>query len=239
MKKWIILGVIAVIVVLLIVGPPKKDPTEGFVDIQWSTSELVSRLPVPESTFGKVAYEMESAFCVDLGEVSSKQYDAYIQKCEQAGFTVDYSKSSTSFSAKDRHGYSLYITYDAENEIMGILLSAPNEKSDVETTTTKKKETTTTTEVKVEESDGLSKEFKEAMDAYEAFMDDYVRFMKKYQANPTDLELLSDYAEFVSDYADYCDEFAEWEDEDLNDAELKYYLEVQSRVSKKLLEVAG
>ncbi len=30
-----------------------------------------------------------------------------------------------------------------------------------------------------------------------------------------------------------------WENEDLNNTELAYYIDVQARVSKKLLEVAG
>ena len=62
--------------------------------------------------------------------------------------------------------------------------------------------------------------------------------MKKYQKNPTDLTLLADYAKFMSDYTDYCEEFEDWEDEDLNDAELAYYMDVLNRVNKKLLEVA-
>lgn len=248
MKKWIILGVIAVVVVLLVVGPPKDDPTEGFIEVQWPTSELVSRLPVPDSTFGSVSSETEQYFSVDLGEVSRQQYDAYIGKCQEVGFTVDYSKSDTSFSAMDADGFSLHLSYNEEDEIMDIVISSPR-KAEVEdetvttekdeTETTEDVETETTTEADSDDSDALDGDFKAAMDAYEAFMDDYVVFMKKYQADPTDVSLLSDYTDFVSDYADYCDEFAAWEDEDLSSDELAYYLEVQARVSKKLLEVAG
>lgn len=84
----------------------------------------------------------------------------------------------------------------------------------------------------------IDPDFKSAMDSYEKFMNDYVDFMKKYKANPSDLGLLSEYADFMSDYADYVEDFSDWEDEDLNDAELAYYIDVQTRVNKKLLEVA-
>ena len=50
--------------------------------------------------------------------------------------------------------------------------------------------------------------------------------------------IVPDYAKFMSDYTDYSKEFAEWEDEDLNAAELEYYMDVLNRVNKKLLEVA-
>ena len=85
---------------------------------------------------------------------------------------------------------------------------------------------------------GISAKFKEAMDNYEKFMDEYITFMKKYKENPSDLSLLSDYANYMSKYTDFVSNFDKWQNEDLNSAELSYYLDVQTRVSKKLLEVA-
>lgn len=84
----------------------------------------------------------------------------------------------------------------------------------------------------------MRKDFKDAMDSYEAFMDEYVAFMKKYSDNPSDVSLLADYTKYMSKYADMVEKFDKWESEDLNDAELAYYIDVQARVSKKLLEVA-
>ena len=85
----------------------------------------------------------------------------------------------------------------------------------------------------------MDTDFKEAMDSYEKFMDGYIAFMKKYkESNGTDLSILTDYAKWMSDYAEVCEEFASWESQDLSAAELSYYLEVQTRVTQKLLEVA-
>ena len=85
----------------------------------------------------------------------------------------------------------------------------------------------------------ISEDFKAAMDSYENFMDEYIAFMKKYQANPTDMNLLTEYADYMKEYAEFVEDFEQWEDEEMNDAELAYYLDVQTRVSKKLLEVAN
>ena len=85
---------------------------------------------------------------------------------------------------------------------------------------------------------GIDSEFKASMDSYEKFMNEYVDFMKKYQANPTDMSLLTDYAKYMSDYAEFVEDFGNWENQDLNTQELAYYIEVQSRVNKKLLDVA-
>lgn len=89
-------------------------------------------------------------------------------------------------------------------------------------------------------SDGeLRSDFKEAMDSYEKFMNDYADFMKKYKANPSDTSLLADYADYMTKYAEMVEKFDKWESEDLNDAELAYYIDVQARVSKLLLESAS
>lgn len=85
---------------------------------------------------------------------------------------------------------------------------------------------------------GMHKDFKEAMDGYEKFMNEYVSFMKKYMANPSDLSMLTEYANYMSKYAEMCEKFEKWESDDMNNAEAAYYLEVQTRVNKKLLEVA-
>ena len=86
---------------------------------------------------------------------------------------------------------------------------------------------------------GLRPELKKAMDSYEAFYDDYCAFMKKYEANPTDLELLAEYADMMGKLSDMNEKFAAWEGEELNGEELAYYVEVNGRVTKKLLEVMG
>ena len=109
-----------------------------------------------------------------------------------------------------------------------------------ETTTqsTTKSTTQPTTTEKDASADGMRPEFKEAMDSYETFMTDYVDFMKKFEENPSDLSILADYADYMSKYTDFVDDFEAWDDEDMNNAEMAYYIDVQARVSKKLLEVS-
>ena len=234
--------------------------TEGFAEILWpTTNEVVSRLPVPETTFGEISSEQADYFSVDLGNVTVTQFNAYVSACQEKGFTVDYSKSSGSFSAYDAEGYYVWVNYDSDNSIMDIMARAPEEEAsdsdskgtDVEETATPQKSSasvstfttttttvTTTTTTTTKADDGISSDFKKAMDSYESFKNEYVDFMKRYQENPADLSLLSDYADYISKYADFCEDFAEWENEDLNTEEMAYYVDVQARVSKKLLEVA-
>lgn len=86
--------------------------------------------------------------------------------------------------------------------------------------------------------DGMRPEFKEAMDAYESFYDEYCEFMKKYNDDPTNLKLLADYGKLMTEMVNVNEAFEEWDDGEMNDAELNYYLEVNSRVLQKLASVA-
>jgi hypothetical protein len=88
------------------------------------------------------------------------------------------------------------------------------------------------------EAQEIDSEFKAAMDSYEKFFDEYVAIMKKYQENPNDLSILTDYAAYVGQYADMMQKLEKWENEDLNAAEAAYYVEVQTRINQKLLEIA-
>lgn len=46
------------------------------------------------------------------------------------------------------------------------------------------------------------------------------------------------YATYMGQYTDMMQKFEKWENEDLNTAEIAYYVDLQARTTKKLLEVA-
>ena len=113
--------------------------------------------------------------------------------------------------------------------------SSNNDDSDDASQDTESSIDTGTDEELVE---GMRPAFKEAMDSYEEFMTEYYDFMKKYsESDGTDLGLLADYADYMRKYADMMQDFDAWEDGDLNTAELSYYIDIQARINKKLLEI--
>lgn len=102
-----------------------------------------------------------------------------------------------------------------------------------QSSTTKKEE-----ETKDNSSEIMRPEFKEAMDSYEEFMNSYCDFMKKYaNSDGTDVNMLTEYTEYMGKYSQVVEDFEKWDDGEMNDVETAYYIEVQARVSKKLLEV--
>lgn len=219
--------------------------------VTWPTSAAGKQLPTPKSTMGKFSYEHDDNFFVYIGNTSKADYSEYVNTCSEKGFNVDYNKGDNYYYADNSEGWKVDIRY-VGNNVMSIKINAPKSEDTDSTlnSSTESEETIKPVESsKPSESsskpddsnlvNGMHKDFKEAMDSYEKFMDDYVSFMKKYSANPTDMGLLSDYANYMSKYTDMVRKFDKWESEDLNDTELAYYLDVQTRVTKKLLEVAN
>lgn len=108
------------------------------------------------------------------------------------------------------------------------------------TPTTSFDETTATETVPTTNNlvDGMRPEIKEALDSYEAFFDEYCNFMKKMKESPNDLSLLGDYTVYMTQYTETMEKIDALNNGSLNDAELKYYLEVVNRINVKLLEAA-
>lgn len=211
--------------------------------ITWPTSIAGQMLPTPKSTTGKFSYEYEDNFFVYVGNTTRDDYAEYVAACSEKGFNVDYNKGDDYYYADNSEGWHISLRYEGNN-IMTIDIDAPSEDDSKETTpatqpsTEPSSEATTPATEDKKDNNAIDPEFKAAMDSYEEFMDEYVAFMKKYKANPTDLSLLTDYANYMSKYADFVEDFEKWEDEEMNAAETAYYIDVQARVSKKLLEAA-
>lgn len=107
-----------------------------------------------------------------------------------------------------------------------------------------KTEAESAAETKVEEiddqsSDGVSPEFKEAMDSYEAFFDEYVKFMKKFSESKDALSMMGDYTDYMTKYADIMEKMGGIDADNLSTAEYAYYIDVMARIEKRLLEAAG
>lgn len=222
------------------------DAPEKLEEIEWPTSGLGAMLPTPKSNLGKITWDSSKGFTVHIGNTSIKEFSDYVKSCEDKGFTIDHSKSSKSYYAKNTDGYKISLGYSGCNRI-SISIDAPSSSTNdsassapttSSTATPTPKESEKTSSSATSSSSGLRPEFKKAMDSYESFMNEYVTFMKKYlDSNGTDVSLLADYSKYMNKYAEACKDFEKWNGESLNNEETAYYIDVQARISKKLLEI--
>lgn len=86
---------------------------------------------------------------------------------------------------------------------------------------------------------GVTPEFREAMDSYEAFFDEYIAFMRGAGEEDNGLAFLLRYAEMLSRYEEAMEAMDAIDEESLSTADELYYLEVLSRISEKLLAASA
>lgn len=86
-------------------------------------------------------------------------------------------------------------------------------------------------------SSGIRPEFQESMDQYLEFFRKYAEFMKTYSESDDPISMLNEYSEIMSQYKDTMESFDALEDTEMNDAELKLYLETSAEIQKLLLSV--
>ncbi len=84
---------------------------------------------------------------------------------------------------------------------------------------------------------GVSPEFRETMDSYEAFFDEYISFMSGI-GEAEDLSYLLRYFDMLDRYGEMMDKLDAIDEDSLSPADEQYYLEVMTRIEKKLLEAA-
>ena len=252
------LRIIATIFVFLLIIPVLTESTKEirYKTINWDYMVLKDRLPKPDGTKGRIITNSDNGLYVYI-EGNEDDFREYIQKCKEYGYTIDQDNSTNSYEAKNTDDYSIDIHYYEHRGEYSINLDEPYEpvygqigsdtNTNTETNTNNNTETSNTNDNTPTQNtthnnttttnDGLRTDFKEAMDSYESFMNEYVTFMKKFNNNSSDYTLLNEYSKYMSKYNDFSEKFDKWNSENLNEKETKYYIEVQTRVNKKLLEI--
>ncbi|MBR1703360.1 MAG: zinc-ribbon domain-containing protein [Lachnospiraceae bacterium] len=234
-------------------------PMDG-KEFTWPKNDIAKLIPHPQSNVGKIEWERDDGFVIYVANTTKEDFVAYAESCADAGFTVNYNKGDTYYSADNSDGYHVDLKYEG-NSTMSVRIDKPDKKessaSDTKNTTSEEKETdannqptsdnneaSNTSEESTLESDdyeelvdGMRPSFKEAMDAYEEFYVEYCELLKSYNANPTDMSLLSKYTNMIIKAEEVDKKFNAWENDDLNEAELKYYTNVNLRVLQMLTDV--
>lgn len=236
----------------------RHDPTDRFAEMQWPDRGLGAMLPAPESSYGVIYNDKAQWFNGDVGNYTREQYGAYVASCEDAGFTVEYTKNNDAFWAWNEEGYYLHLGYDEDKSYMSFSLEAPKEEEsggsgvsnggseedvgadDGAATDAPDQKTNQDEEPTggASASGEVTPSFKEYMDSCEAFFDEYIAFMDKYEES-TDYapEMLDDFNTYMERYTDMTAKMNEVDTGALSPADLAYYNEVNARVYEKLYDL--
>ena len=170
----------------------------------------------------------------------SDDYILYFKKVPESRLNEEQADKATQ-EAETKSPETTAPATEATTEPTVEATTEPTTAPTTEATTEPMTEATTVppTEATAELIDGMRPDFKEAMDAYEAFYKEYCELLKKYTANPTDFSILGQYANMLTKADEVDKAFKKWDESDLNSEELKYYLDVNNRVLKMMVDVTG
>lgn len=107
------------------------DAPEKFSEIEWPTNGLGTKLPIPKSKIGRIAWNNEESFIVHLGETSIDELNNYIKECKNYGFNLLLGESEGFYNANNDEKYELTLRYLGFNNIE-ISLKAPEKNSNDE-----------------------------------------------------------------------------------------------------------
>ena len=83
-----------------------------------------------------------------------------------------------------------------------------------------------------------STDYRAMLDEYEDFMNKCCDFMEKYSNGSGDtLSMAADYAEMMSQYSGWAEKMDAVDESELSDEDAQYYIEVQTRINRRLLEI--
>lgn len=248
LKKKLLIIVVAIVAIAFIWkvynGIQMRNTTplgDEYDEITWPTSAIAQLLPVPEDlSNGIISSDREDYLSVYVGKLSKDDYQSYVEQCKEKGFTVDYSSSDDYYFANNSEGYRLSVDYDVDRRMMDVSVSTPVETTPTPEATPEPVETAaeepSTDDTSSEEVDP---DFKATMDSYETTINNYCDFMEKYNnAGPEDTAaMLADYTSYLQQYTKTIDALNSIDENSLSAADLAYYIEVNGRISQRLLEV--
>lgn len=242
-----LIAVLVVIVIAIIGGISRcgGGEKEEVHQLNWPDSGLAAMLPEPGTDKGEVSMDSADYLSVDLEQRSEEDFNKYVEACKEKGFTVDYSSSSSSYYADNEEGYHLSLFYAESRDEISIQLSAPSEEKPEEEAP---EETTPEQDATPEESpqdepetDGdasASSDYRAMVDEWEAFMNKYCDFMETYNGDSGNVASMAlDYADMMSQYSDWAEKMDAVDDSNLSAEDVQYYIDAQSRINKRLLEI--
>lgn len=92
---------------------------------QWSDSDLAKMLPVPDIKIGEKILEDEDYYSFRGFGVDADYYNKYKLLCKEYGFNIDPYESEIVFSAFNKEGYEVEVTYNDIIQNMHISINKP------------------------------------------------------------------------------------------------------------------
>lgn len=94
-------------------GPKKADVTNTPNTFAWPTSGLALELPEPPTNVGKIRLNDDRELWLEMNDIRQSQFERYVQRCKNNGFTIESKKTGYSYEAYNEKGYFLSLFHHA------------------------------------------------------------------------------------------------------------------------------
>lgn len=98
--------------------------------LEWPDSGLAVLLPVPNSDIGRILCDSSDEFAVHIGNMTTEQFNEYVEQCKEKGFTLNSNKTETVYTAESSDNYTLRVDYEGFN-IISIEISKMEDQLDL------------------------------------------------------------------------------------------------------------
>lgn len=95
-----------------------KDMSE-YSELEWPDTAITKLIPKPKSMVGKITLETDDTIMVDIANTSNEDYDEYVEKCKEMGYTEDYVTMDGMYTASNNNGYEIVLTLK-DDHVMSI-----------------------------------------------------------------------------------------------------------------------
>lgn len=90
-----------------------------YSELEWPDTAVTKLIPKPKSMIGKITLETDNTIMVDIANISDEDYDDYVEKCKEMGYTEDYVIMDGMYTASNNNGYEIVLTLK-DDHIMSI-----------------------------------------------------------------------------------------------------------------------
>lgn len=91
----------------------------------WPENGLSRIIPQPESDKGYIIVNYEDDFSLQVYDISQKDYEEYLEDCQNEGFTIDSYNGTINYNAYNEEGYYISLIYSDDDESLYINVQAP------------------------------------------------------------------------------------------------------------------
>ncbi|MBR6405746.1 MAG: DUF4190 domain-containing protein [Lachnospiraceae bacterium] len=92
--------------------------TSRMSEYRWPRGSLAEKVPQPKSNIGVVDRQSSEEFIVYVGEMSTEDFNQYIDQVYEAGFSVNYSQSETRYEAENADGDQVLLSYEGDDIVL-------------------------------------------------------------------------------------------------------------------------